>query len=71
MFEAGVDLFQSQACKSRQRYRLYGRHFAAVRGSEAADGLKKIRKSRRQTMSWRQAEALFQVRFARRDRELP
>jgi hypothetical protein len=71
MFEAGVDLFQCQACKSHQRYRLYERHFAAVHGSEAAGGFKKIRKSRRQTMSWGQAEALFQVRFARRDRELP
>jgi uncharacterized C2H2 Zn-finger protein len=42
MFEAGVDLFQCQACKSHQRYRLYERHFAAVHGSEAIRGLKKI-----------------------------
>lgn len=32
----------SQACKSRQRYRLYERHFAAVHGSEATGRLKKI-----------------------------
>lgn len=44
MFKAGADLFQGQACKSRQRYRLYERHFAAVHGSEAVRGLQKIGK---------------------------
>ena len=59
MFKAGVDLFQGQACKSRQRYRLYERHFAAVRGSEAVRGLQKNRQRVEQTNRGRQAKAPF------------